>query len=102
MEKIIFILFDTYSNNIWYLGKIFLKKYQLYFNNDTKMIGFYNYYNDNIVFINEYNNKILLFLILLGIIFLVAFYALKKGIGKIFGKKIKSNEIELELNKEEK
>jgi hypothetical protein len=33
---------EKYSNNNWYLGIPFLKRYQLVFNFDSKTIGFYN------------------------------------------------------------
>ena len=36
------IVFDEYYK-VWTLGKIFIKKYKLYFNHDTKIIGFCNY-----------------------------------------------------------
>ena len=46
MEKnnkyIFLIMFSTYGNNYFTLGKIFLKKYLFIFNSDTKTIGFYN------------------------------------------------------------
>ena len=33
---------DKYSNNNWYLGLPFIKRYQFIFNYDLKTIGFYN------------------------------------------------------------
>ena len=44
------VIFDRYNYRNWNLGKLFLKKYQLIFNPDSKMIS---YYLEN----NEVNNK---------------------------------------------
>ena len=44
----------TYNQNIWKLGKIFLKKYHFSFNQDSKTINFYN----NIISNNDHQTDI--------------------------------------------
>ncbi|MCQ2816227.1 MAG: hypothetical protein MJ252_03065 [archaeon] len=42
-NKVFFlVIFPAYTDDIWSLGKIFLKKYQLIFNLDSKLLKFYN------------------------------------------------------------
>ena len=51
-NNIFFLIFKNigkFNENVWKLGKIFLKKYQFSFNQDSKMINF---------FVNMKNNKI--------------------------------------------
>jgi len=71
------IIFDRYDYRNWYFGKLFLKKYQLIFNPDSKMISFYidkNINNDeqkdkeNILNHNINNNIVIIILIIIGII----------------------------------
>ena len=93
------ILFENYNKKLWTLGKIFLKKYRLYFNHDTKMIGFCSYFNEHKI--NNSDSKIFL-LIFVVFTSCAIFYALKKGISKIIGKKTKNYEIEFELKDEKK
>jgi len=48
-DKIFFLIVKnkgSFNQNLWKLGKIFLKKYQLSFNQDSKTISFYN--NNNV------------------------------------------------------
>ena len=46
------------NKNIWKMGKIFLRKYQFIFNQDSKTISFYNNNKANNNFITERNNII--------------------------------------------
>ena len=45
---------EKYSNNNWYLGLPFIKRYQFIFNYDSKTIGFYN---ENIKEKNKTNDE---------------------------------------------
>ena len=45
------------NNKIWKLGQIFLKKYQMIFDYDSKTIGFYDKNDNNIEITNRYNNS---------------------------------------------
>ena len=83
----------------WVFGSIFLKKYQLIFNEDLKTIGYYksfnNYYENNDIISN--NNKFFYLVILL--IFIFAFIFIYFGMiiqKKYFSKnrKIRANELE--------
>ena len=71
------IIFDRYNYRNWYFGKLFLKKYQLIFNPDSKMISFYIDNNkeekndknkDNNINLKFNKNVIFLILIIIGII----------------------------------
>lgn len=78
-KYIFLVFFSDYNINYFVLGKIFLKKYILVFNQDTKTIGFYNSELKN----GKNNGKISIFLIILGIIFIIicsiiSFYLAKK------------------------
>ena len=42
-DKYYFLVLMRKESDIWYLGKPFFKKYQLIFNQDNKVIGFYDY-----------------------------------------------------------
>ena len=67
-NKYIFLVFFTdYNINYFALGKLFLKKYLLVFNQDTKTIGFYNSELKN----EKNNGKINLFIEILGIILII-------------------------------
>ena len=48
------IYFNEFSQGSWLIGKLFLKKYQLIFNHDKKLIG---YYRINLTIDNEEENK---------------------------------------------
>jgi hypothetical protein len=76
------IYFNEFSQGSWLIGKLFLKKYQLIFNHDKKLIGYYriNLTNDNEEKIKNspnqeiYNNNINKFLyIFFGILLLIIF-----------------------------
>ena len=97
------VLFDTNKQNIWTLGKIFLSKYQFYFNHDSKMIGFCD--DNNEYYKNKINNKkmngeFFLYLFIFVFIAFASIFAFRKGYKFIVGKKIKNYEIEFELNDE--
>ena len=80
------VIFDRYNYRNWNLGKLFLKKYQLIFNPDSKMI---NYYIENYgISINEEDqiiNKDIIILILIVII-IISFI-----VGTIIGRSIYNN-----------
>ena len=61
------VFFSDYNIQYFSLGKIFLKKYLLVFNQDTKTIGFYNANFQNDINI-EKNNSLL---IIIGILFII-------------------------------
>jgi flagellar biosynthesis/type III secretory pathway M-ring protein FliF/YscJ len=47
-NKILFlVVYNSYEKNIWYFGKIFMKKYPFVFDYDKKTISFVNIYNIN-------------------------------------------------------
>ena len=47
-NKILFLaVYNSYDQNIWYFGKIFMKKYPFVFDYDKKTISFVNIYNIN-------------------------------------------------------
>ena len=97
------VLFDTNKQNIWTLGKIFLSKYQLYFNHDSKMIGFCddnNEYYENKINNKKMNGEFFLYLFIFVFIAFASIFAFRKGYKFIVGKKIKNYEIEFELNDE--
>ena len=81
------IIYEKYSNKLWALGKIFMKKYNFYFDNDKKVIGCFEKtipQKENKKNINIF--KWILFIIL-GII-----------IGFIIGTKIKDKNRKLRAN----
>ena len=93
------ILFREIDINSFRIGEIFLKKYNLVFNHDNKMIGFYSNKNENKI---ENNNlikdkiksnfsltNILLIIILLCILFLGLFFFKRR-----LNRKIRANELE--------
>ena len=65
--NIFLVFFSDYNINYFALGKLFLKKYLLVFNQDTKTIGFYNSEIKN----EKNNGKINLFIEILGIILII-------------------------------
>ena len=92
------IIFDKYKYRYWTFGKLFLKKYPLIFNHDSKMIGFY--IDKNITEEpkeeKDYNN-----IKLLSIIFVLIIVAFIIGIiiaGIIFTKRKNKKAKELEDN----
>ena len=72
-NKIYFlVIFNKYSRDSWILGEVFFKKYQLIFEQDKKIIGFYYKIKDKNNFFNF--NKILnIILIVIILIFIVIF-----------------------------
>ena len=93
------ILFREIDINSFRIGEIFLKKYKLVFNHDSKMIGFYSNINDNKI---ENKNiikdkggsnfsltNILLIIILVCILILGLFFFKRR-----LNRKIRANELE--------
>ena len=81
------VIFDRYNYSNWILGKLFLKKYQLIFNPDSKMINYYIENNDvsNKNRDTQIKNKDLVIIILI-IIIIISFI-----VGIIIGKFIYNN-----------
>ena len=82
-DKYIFLIFFMeYGNSYFTLGKLFLKKYLLVFNIDSKTIGFYNsileYESEQII------NSVSVYYKILGIIIIL----IACGIGFVFAKKV--------------
>ena len=73
-EKYFFLIVNMNNDaDDYFLGRIFLYKYQFYFNPDSKSIGFYNpnikfnkSNNENTIVSNENNSKYLIYIIVLG------------------------------------
>ena len=98
------IIFDIYDYKTWTLGKIFLNKYQLIFDHNSKKIHFYineeekkEINDDNNIYIN---NNTLLIIILVSIAGLSFFIGLFLGKIKFGNKKRnkKANELDNENN----
>jgi len=80
-DKYIFLI-GGMSNDVddWFLGRIFFYKYQMFFNTDSKSIGFYNpniKFNKknkekNIIIENEENKTYLIYVIILGCLLVIA------------------------------
>ena len=94
------VIFNTYKNEIWTLGKQFIKKYPIMFDLDSKYINIYDLYSEGQTKNNENMNQdskgIKTFLIILLIIVLVVVvgvlgYFLGKNLNKI--RKRKANEL---------
>ena len=73
-KDIYIFLIANMNNDVddWFLGRVFLKKYQFFFNPDSKYIGFYNpniklnnTNNVNEIINNENNSKYLIFVVIL-------------------------------------
>lgn len=80
------VIFDRYNYRNWQLGKLFLKKYQLIFNSDSKMINYYIENND--IKKNEdgkIKNKEIIIIILI-IIVIISFI-----VGMVIGRFIYNN-----------
>ena len=87
---IFMVVFEKYSYKLWTLGKIFMKKYNFYFDNDKKIIGCLNKVEDTKTNINFFVKiKWYLFII---IAVLVGFFIGKKIRDK--ARKIRANELE--------
>ena len=87
------VIFHKYKKN-WTFGKIFFKKYQFYFNHDTKTISFCNYWNDNY---KKSNKIIIIILVLLGNLFSCILFIFFKKIS-FYKRHTRSIEIELEFS----
>ena len=84
------ITFKEYSYKYWTLGKIFLKKYNFYFDSNKKIIGCFDVVNkikDTNIIIKAFNTIKWYLFIILGII-----------IGLLIGKKIKEKARKLRAN----
>ena len=99
------IIFDRYNYQKWNFGKIFLKKYPLVFNPDSKMISFYIDYNNNLeekeTIKDNYqiNNKtmIITILVIIGIVSFIGGLI----IGSIIYKKKKEKKLSANEMKED-
>ena len=95
-DKYYFLVLMRQNSDIWFLGKPFFKKYQLIFNQDNKVIGFYDYKKvipSNVFFYL----RIILILILVIIIGYLFYYIIKNK----FMKKKKNKAQELDINVED-
>ena len=76
-DKYYFLVLMRKESDIWYLGKPFFKKYQLIFNQDNKVIGFYDYKkvipNNNIFYF-----KLTVLIILILVVIYLIYYIMKK------------------------
>jgi len=75
-NKNIYFLICTKNNAVdqWIFGKLFMKKYQIIFNNEMKTIGFYintNNYNYNCS--NSSSNKNVIIIVLIAILIILSF-----------------------------
>lgn len=72
-KKYIFLIFYEGYTDHWVLGRLFLRKYQFSFNEDTKKIGYYKSMNDfNREFDIEDNKKIIIYIgIIIKLLFLI-------------------------------
>lgn len=81
------IIFHTYQNEIWTLGKIFLKKYPVIFDLDSKMIEIYDgYYKEQSN--NENLNQISKGRIILYICIVIVLICITGVIGYFLGKNL--------------
>ena len=89
------ILIEIGSSKIeWKLGRIFLSKYQIIFDDDNNLIGFYNYIEpqEN----NNQRNKLLIYIIcgLIVIIFFFVAFILYNCLSSLKKRKKKANELD--------
>ena len=94
-KKYFKIIFHTFPNYFWYFGREFLKKYQLFFDTERKII--YAKYNDDFSFISYFNDvdfwtTLILIFALLSIILYVISYPKRNK------RKKRKNELEDEKN----
>ena len=83
------IIFQTEHPKNWKFGKLFFKKYQIFFNSDKKIIGLYPYtITPSINFSFAWFLVIFLFLVIIGIFIYVKMYLTYKK------RKIRANELE--------
>ena len=89
-------IFQIYFSDIkyWYIGRLFLYKYQLIFNEDNKLIGFYTGMKTNNIN-NENSNLFKIFLIIFFLVFgLFILFVLLKKIKLLKKNKKYANELE--------
>ena len=98
---------NTGERNRWLIGEFFFKKYQLFFNQDSKKIGIYtqNFINNSK---NENNwinkNKwyliliIILFFLLIGLAILIIFFIRNRPKRKKKANELVDDEYEYEIN----
>ena len=103
-NKNIYFLICTKKNAVdqWIFGKVFMKKYQIIFNNEMKTIGFYierNNYNVNII--NSSNHIKVIIIIILSFLIILLFIILIKIYKKSIGAKKKIYIKELEMINED-
>ena len=104
-NKYIFLMINDENLYGWIFGSIFMKKYQLIFNQDSKTMGYYKQMNFSSETEIDYidNKKIIIRYIIIGVIFiascialiLIGMYVQKICFSK--KKKIKVNELEDEI-----
>ena len=85
-NKLIFLIHFGNDENIWKLGEIFIKKYQLVYNYDKKIIGLYSQKLEK-----SYIHYFIYFILILIIIILLYFLIMNRK--KVF-RKIRANELE--------
>lgn len=90
---------DDYSNDAWYLGLPFLRRYQFIFNHDSKTIGFYNenlkeknITNDKNKSFNV-NYKIIILIVTIILIIGLIYAAFKIGFNMSKQRKKRANEL---------
>ena len=87
------IIFQKSPTVIWKFGKLFFKKYHIFFDKDNKIIGLYPYFFS---YSNNFNYNwfivIILSIIIIGLLIYIKFYVNFKK------KKIKANELEDEFH----
>ena len=87
------IIFQNSPSVIWKFGKLFFKKYHIFFDNDNKIIGLYPY---SISYSNKFNYNwfilIILLIIIIGLLIYIKLYS------RFRKKKIRANELEDEFN----
>ena len=91
-------IFQIYFANVsyWYIGRLFLYKYQLIFNEDNKLIGFYTGKKEN----NDIkeNNKFfkISLIIIISVFFIFLFFVFYRKIKMVLSQKTRKNAKELE------
>ena len=100
-KKYFKIIFFTFPNYFWYLGREFLKKYQLFFDTERKII--YVKYNNDFSFISYFNDVdfwtiISLVIAILSVIVFIIFYPKKNKRNK---RKKRKNELDDEKDKKQ-
>ena len=95
-NKVLFlIVLPLYSNNKWVFGSIFLKKYELFFNPDTKLIHMY-VHNNNKEQKSSINYSAIYIIVNIAVVFL--FLVIGYFIGKAIHRKRRIKAMELEDN----